>query len=83
MRLRSRAMRTTGALMARLVGAAPSDLMRARVARRPQASLASGAVIPKLAVRARRIVAQIDVSDEAIDGVRRLRIGTLGVASPR
>src|ERR1700722_346625 len=52
--------------------------MRGRIALVPNPSLTSGAVIPKLAMRARCVVAHIDVSVEAIDGVGRLRIGTFG-----
>ena len=54
------------------------DLVIAGVARHHEPSLA-GAVVPELAMRPGRIVAQIDVVDEARERVRRLRVGTLHV----
>ena len=58
------------------------DLVIARVAGDHEPGLA-GAVVPKLAMGPGRVVAKIDVGREALERVRRLRIGTLQVASPR
>src|SRR2546429_481701 len=66
---------------ARLERLRAEDVVIAGIARDHQPSLA-GIVVPELAMGSCRVVAEIDVVDEALQRVRRLRVGApdVGVA---